>query len=85
MDSAKKKPHKRLVPGGVAERLRRLVQRGRSEVTFWEHRTRTLKEEDVGEGMYRVESLALCGHPKIRIMFACNRLFHPPKSGYFGF
>ena len=46
VDSAKKKPHKRLVSGGVAERLRRLSQRERSEVTFWEHKTRSLKEEE---------------------------------------
>lgn len=50
VDSAKKKPSKRLIPGGLAERLHRLVQREKSEVTFWEHRARTLREEEgVGE------------------------------------
>ena len=55
VDSAKKRPSRKLVLGGMAQRLQRLIQRERSEVTFWEHKTRTMKpaEEGVaGEWVY---------------------------------
>lgn len=48
VDSAKKRPGRRFVPGGLAQRLQRLVQRERSEVTFWEHKTRTMKPAEEG-------------------------------------
>ncbi len=35
--------------GGLAEQLERVVQREGVEVTFWEHRVKTLHESDVGE------------------------------------
>ncbi len=35
--------------GGLAEQLERVVQREAVEVTFWEHRVKSLQESDVGE------------------------------------
>lgn len=43
VDSAKKKSGKRLVAGGVAERLQKLIQREKSEITFWQHKMKTMK------------------------------------------
>ncbi|XP_064399179.1 uncharacterized protein LOC135345681 isoform X2 [Halichondria panicea] len=51
LDSAKKigsrRGRRRYVEGGLAEQLERVVQREGVEVTFWEHRVKTLHESDV--------------------------------------
>ena len=39
---------RRFVPGSMAERLHRLMQRQKSEIRFWEHKTSTAKEEREG-------------------------------------
>lgn len=52
-DSAKKSSSRRggrrLVEGGLAEQLQKIIQRENVEVTFWEHKVKQLKESSVGE------------------------------------
>ena len=47
-DSVKRSKGKKLVPGGMAEQLQRVVQREASEITFWEHKAKKLEEKDIG-------------------------------------
>ena len=39
---------KKLVPGGLAEQLQRVIQYEASEITFWEHRAKKLEDQDIG-------------------------------------
>ena len=52
-DSAKKssgrRGGRRLVAGGMAEQLQKVIQRENVEVTFWEHKVKQLEEGSVGE------------------------------------
>ena len=48
VDSAKKKHGRKLIAGGLAERLLRIVQREKSEITFWEHKVKKLREAKSG-------------------------------------
>ena len=51
VDSAKKSKSKKFVAGGLAEQLNRIVQREKSEITFWEHRsTRQQEDRETGKG-----------------------------------
>ena len=56
-DSAKKGRGRKIVAGGLAERLQRVIQHTASEVTFWEHRAKRMKEREIGEGGEEGESL----------------------------
>lgn len=44
-DSAKKLKRRKFVPGGLAERLQRVIQRENSEIRFWEHRSTSQQQE----------------------------------------
>ncbi len=49
LDSAQRsRGRRKLLPGSMAERLHRLVQRQKLEIRFWEHRASTIKEEGGG-------------------------------------
>ena len=41
---------RKVVLGGLAEAVERVTQRESSEVTFWEHRARKMKDSDIGNG-----------------------------------
>lgn len=51
-DSARKGRGRKFVPGGLAERLQRLIQHENSEVTFWEHRVKKLDDKELGRWVY---------------------------------
>lgn len=46
--SSRRSRVKKLVPGGLAEQLQRVVQYEASEITFWEHRAKKLEDKDIG-------------------------------------
>lgn len=51
-DSVKRGRGKKLVPGGLAEQLQRVIQREASEITFWEHKAKKLEEREIGMYVY---------------------------------
>ena len=47
--SEKRNHRHKFIAGGMAERLLKLVRREKSEIAFWEHKYRSLKEKDIGQ------------------------------------
>ncbi len=60
-DSTKKKKRgRKYLAGGLAEEFARLIHREKSDITFWEHKVKTSKENDViGEFIVGISILCM--------------------------
>lgn len=89
-DSAKKLSSRsggrRLVAGGMAEHLQKIIQRENVEVTFWEHKVKQLEEGVVGETLFLLVPGPTCTYVYIHIcklvlLFFCAWVYSQSPSG----